>query len=149
LAPAATIAAGIMEPDTVPHAFRKASMTRRSDHWRALLHQAHDVEQLSLELTRQTERSSAATGPLQRRYLVLRATLADRATPLQQETGFAMAGDVDAALAALGLLQFDREHGSGHGPIAATDPRWDANPLAYVHQEHAVLVRDEQEPPRA
>ncbi|MEU0112004.1 hypothetical protein ABZ313_42595 [Streptomyces sp. NPDC006251] len=122
-------------------------MTSRSDHWRALLRQAHDVEQLSVELTRQAERGRTVDGRLQRRYLVLRAALADRAAPLQQQTDFALFGEVDAGLAALGLLQWDREHGTGRGPVAAADPRWDANPLRYVRQEHAVLVLDDPEQP--
>ncbi|WP_395759908.1 hypothetical protein OIE82_35930 (plasmid) [Streptomyces althioticus] len=123
-------------------------MTHRSDGWRALLHQAHDVEQLSSELTRQAAHNRTVDGRLQRRYLVLRAALADRAAPLQQETDLALSGEVDASLAALSLLQWDREHGTGRGPVAATDPRWDADPLRYVHQEHAALVLDDPDQPR-
>lgn len=66
---------------------------------------------------------------------------------LDQTSGPAAAGEVDAGLAALGLLQWDREHGTGRGPVPAADPRWDTDPLRYVHQEHALLVLDDEEPP--
>ncbi|NUK19812.1 hypothetical protein [Streptomyces lunaelactis] len=122
-------------------------MTHRSDDWRALLQEAHDVEQLSVEVTRQAARSGVVDGHLQHHYLVRRAALADRATALQSQSGFALAGEVDAGLAALGLLKWDREHGTGRGLVAAADPRWDADPLRYVHQEHTALVLDGQEQP--
>lgn len=67
-------------------------MTRQtSGKWRALLQEA---------------------GAVERRFLVRRAAFADRAGSLQRETGFAAAGEVDADLAALGLLEWDREHGA-------------------------------------
>lgn len=98
-------------PRPRPPCSRKDSMTRRSsDDWRALLNESHDVEQLSIELTWQAAHNGAVDGQLQRRYLVRRAALADRAETLQRETGSALAGEVDAALAALGLLHWDREH---------------------------------------
>lgn len=87
-------------------------------------------------------------GQSQRRCLLRRAALADRTVSLDRETGPAAAGEVDAGLTALALLQWDREHGTGRGPAAATDPRWDTDPQRYVHQEHALLVLDDQEPPR-
>ncbi|GAA4027225.1 hypothetical protein [Streptomyces plumbiresistens] len=122
-------------------------MTRQtsSDQWRALLHESDAVEQLSSELTRQAIRDGVVDGPSQRRYLVRRAALADRADSLQRETGFAATGEVDAGLAALGLLEWDREHGTGCGPLPAADGRWDADPRGYLHQEHAMLVLDDQD----
>ncbi|WP_216590254.1 hypothetical protein [Streptomyces brasiliscabiei] len=122
-------------------------MTRQtsSDTWRALLHETDAVEQLSNELTRGAIRDGAVDGPSQRRYLVRRAALADRADSLQRATDFAAAGEVDADLAALSLLEWDREHGTGCGPLPAADGRWDADPRGYLHQEHAMFVVDEQD----
>lgn len=98
-------------------------------------------------MTRQAERDGVTDKHAQRRYLVLRAALADRAMSLDQKTGLTSAREVDAGLAALGLLQWDREHSTGRGPVAAADPRWDTDPRLYVHQEHALLVLDDEEPP--
>lgn len=119
-------------------------MTRRSDNRRALLHETYTVEQLNNELTRQAVRDGTVDDQSQRRYLVLRAALADRASSVN-ESNIAITSEVDAALAAFSLVQWDREHGSGRGPVAAAEPQWDTTPLRYVHQEHAVLVLDEQD----
>jgi hypothetical protein len=64
----------------------------------------------------------------------------DRAVWLGQETASAAAGEVDAELPTLGLLQWVHEHHTGHGPGAAADPRWDADPLRHVLHKHPELA---------
>ncbi|WP_328373644.1 hypothetical protein OG800_50675 (plasmid) [Streptomyces sp. NBC_00445] len=115
-----------------------------SDHWRALLHETHAVQQLSDQLTRQTVHNGVVDEPLQRSYLVRRAVLADRADSLQKDTTFAINSEVDADLAARHLLDWDREHDTSRGLVPAADPCWDTHPRHYVHQEHAVLAHNNQ-----
>ena len=40
------------------------------------------------------------------------------------------------------LLEYDRVHGTGRGPVPATDPLWEGSLLAYVRQERDALPQD-------
>ncbi|MFF4607759.1 hypothetical protein ACFY12_34100 [Streptomyces sp. NPDC001339] len=87
----------------------------------------------------------------QRAYLVHRAALADRAVSALAEVEPAEESEQDAEATARRLLEHDRAHGTGRGPVPAADSRWDADPRGYVHQEHVGALRDEhdQEQPGA
>ncbi|MEV5348933.1 hypothetical protein [Streptomyces achromogenes] len=80
----------------------------------------------------------------ERRYLVYRAALADRAAPLLAETDQGRSGQ-DAEDTARRLLEHDRAHGTGSGPVPAADARWDSDARGYARQEHAAAVRDEHD----
>ncbi|MEU0074075.1 hypothetical protein ABZ027_31740 [Streptomyces sp. NPDC006332] len=104
----------------------------------ALLRATAAVERLDDELTvhpgdRQRERA----------YLVHRAALADRAAPALAEVEDPAISEQDAEDTAGRLLQHDRTHGTGRGPVPAADARWDADPRGYARQEHAAAVRDD------
>ncbi|MFG3207940.1 hypothetical protein [Streptomyces sp. NPDC048192] len=79
----------------------------------------------------------------ERTYLVHRAALADRAVPALAEVEDPATSEQDAEDTARRLLQHDRAHGTGRGPVPAADARWDTDPRGYARQEHAAAVRDE------
>ncbi|MEV6133709.1 hypothetical protein AB0M05_44080 [Streptomyces violaceusniger] len=109
------------------------------DDWLALLSEGFAVELLGNELTVQTVKGGVVDARLQRSYLVRRAAFADRAaTALRDVTS-----ELDAEDAARRLLDHDRAHGTDRGAVPAAERRWDIDPCAYAHQEHAVAVRDE------
>lgn len=81
----------------------------------------------------------------ERTYLLHRAAVADRAVPTLQHVEPTDVSEQDAEATAHRLLEYDRTHDTGHGPVPATDARWDQHPRGYVHQEHAAAVRDEHE----
>ncbi|MFJ2922874.1 hypothetical protein [Streptomyces sp. NPDC087307] len=106
----------------------------------ALLRVAAAVQRLSDELTvhpgdRQRERT----------YLVHRAALADRAVPDLAEVEDPATSEQDAEDTARRLLEHDRTHGTGCGPVLAADRRWDTDPRGYACQEHAAAVLDEHD----
>ncbi|MEU5610560.1 hypothetical protein AB0H03_17800 [Streptomyces sparsogenes] len=106
----------------------------------ALLRATAAVERLDHELAvhpgdRQRERT----------YLVHRAALADRAVPALAAVEDPAASEQDAEDTARRLLEHDRAHGTGHGPVPATDTRWDADARGYARQEHAAAVLDEHD----
>ncbi|MCX4886027.1 hypothetical protein [Streptomyces sp. NBC_00847] len=106
----------------------------------ALLRATGAVERLHDDLTahpgdRQRERT----------YLVHRAALADRAVPALAEVEAPSTSEQDAEDTARRLLQYDRTHGTGRGPVPATDTRWDTDARGYARQEHATAVRDEHD----
>ena len=106
----------------------------------ALLRATAAVQRLDDELTvhprdRQRERT----------YLVHRAALADRAVPALAEAEDPAISEQDAEETARRLLEHDRAHGTGRGPVPASDARWDTDARGYARQEHAVVVRDEHD----
>jgi isoaspartyl peptidase/L-asparaginase-like protein (Ntn-hydrolase superfamily) len=106
----------------------------------ALLRAAAVVQHLDDDLTvhpgdRQRERT----------YLVHRAALADRAVPALAEVEAPQASEQDAQDTARRLLEHDRAHGTGRGPVPAADARWDTDARGYARQEHAAAVLDEHE----
>ncbi|MGW1043685.1 hypothetical protein [Streptomyces sp. NPDC002547] len=112
----------------------------------ALLRATAAVQRLDTDLTvhpgdRQRERT----------YLVHRAALADRVVPALAEVEDPGTSEQDAEDTARRLLEHDRAHGTGRGPVPAAEPRWDTDARGYARQEHAAAVLDEhdQEQPRA
>ncbi|WP_438297803.1 hypothetical protein [Streptomyces sp. HUAS TT7] len=112
----------------------------------ALLRATAAVQRLSDDVTvhpgdRQRERT----------YLVHRAALADRAVPVLDGVEETADSEQDAEDTARRLLEHDRAHGAGRGPVPAAETRWDADARGYARQEHAAVVLDEhdQEQPRA
>ncbi|MET9777645.1 hypothetical protein ABZ023_25870 [Streptomyces sp. NPDC006367] len=106
----------------------------------ALLRATAAVQRLDDELTvhpgdRQRERT----------YLVHRAALADRAVPALAEVEDPATSEQDAEDTARRLLEHDRAHGTGRGPVPAADPRWDTDARGYARQEHAAAVLDEHD----
>ncbi|GAB3117783.1 hypothetical protein GCM10027160_28820 [Streptomyces calidiresistens] len=106
----------------------------------ALLRAAAVVQRLDDELTvhpgdRQRERT----------YLVHRAALADRLVPVLAEVEGAATSEQDAEDTARRLLEHDRAHGAGRGPVPAADVRWDTDARGYVRQEHAAAALDEHD----
>ncbi|MEW2493930.1 hypothetical protein AB0942_10325 [Streptomyces nodosus] len=104
----------------------------------ALLRATAAVQRLDDELTvhpgdRQRERT----------YLVHRAALADRAVPALAEVEDSTISEQDAEDTARRLLEHDRAHGTGRGPMPAADAHWDTNVRGYARQEHAAAVLDE------
>ncbi|WP_274036700.1 hypothetical protein [Streptomyces sp. MMBL 11-1] len=109
-----------------------------------LLRATAAVERLDVELTvhpgdRQRERT----------YLVHRAALADRAAPVLAEVEDPAVSEEDAEGTARRLLEHDRVHGTGHGPVPADDARWESDARGYVRQEHAAAVLDEHDQEQA
>jgi hypothetical protein len=86
-------------------------------------------------------------GPEQvRTYLLRRAVLADRLAPVLPEPLYdGSTYEQDAAETGQSLLDHDRAHRSHRGPVPAGDRRWDADPVGYVRQEHAIVVREEHD----
>lgn len=106
----------------------------------ALLRATAVVQRLDEELTvhpgdRQRERT----------YLVHRAALADRAVPVLAEGEDPATSEQDAKDTAHRLLEHDRTHGTGRGPVPAADSRWDTDARGYARQEHAAAVLDEHD----
>ncbi|MFJ8957350.1 hypothetical protein ACIRO1_45395 [Streptomyces sp. NPDC102381] len=106
----------------------------------SLLRATDAVQRLDDELTvhpgdRQRERT----------YLVHRAALADRAVPALAEVEDPATSEQDAEATARRLLEHDRAHSTGRGPVPAADVRWDADVRGYARQEHAAAVRDEHD----
>lgn len=64
----------------------------------------------------------------ERVYLVHRAALADRAVPALAELEHPRISLQDAEDTARRLLEHDRAHATGRGPVPATDARWDTDP---------------------
>ncbi len=78
----------------------------------------------------------------EREYLVHRAALADRAVPALAEVEDPTTSEQDAEDTARRLLEHDRTHGTGRGPVPATDARWDTDARGYARKEHAAAVLD-------
>ncbi|MFF8401726.1 hypothetical protein ACF06P_08845 [Streptomyces sp. NPDC015684] len=76
----------------------------------------------------------------ERLYWVHRAALADRSVPALAELEHPRVSVQDAEDTARRLLEHDRAHATGRGPVPATDARWDTDPRGYTRQEHAALV---------
>lgn len=102
----------------------------------ALLRATAAVQRLDDELT-----VSPGDPQRERAYRVHRAALAEGEDPATREQ--------DAEDTARRLLQHDRTHGTGRGPVPADDPRWDTDPRGYARQEHAAAVRDEHDQEQA
>ncbi|MEU0032046.1 hypothetical protein [Streptomyces sp. NPDC006335] len=85
----------------------------------------------------------------EREYLVHRASLADRAVPALAEVEDQATSEQDAEDTARRLLDHDRAHGTGRGPVPATDTRWDTDARGYARQEHAAAVLDQHHQERA
>ncbi|WP_332011199.1 hypothetical protein [Streptomyces anulatus] len=108
----------------------------------ALLRAAAAVQRLDYELT-----IHPGDRLRERTYLVHRAALADRTVPVPAlaDVENPEASEQDAEGTARRLLEHDRTHGTGHGPVPAADPRWNTDARGYARQEHAAAVRDEHD----
>ncbi|MFE5407180.1 hypothetical protein ACFQ9Z_39140 [Streptomyces sp. NPDC056580] len=81
----------------------------------------------------------------ERTYLVHRAALADRAVPALTDLEPPRISVQDAEYTARRLLEHDRAHATGRGPVPATDTRWDTDPRIYTRQEHAAAVLNDHQ----
>ncbi|MFC9282288.1 hypothetical protein [Streptomyces collinus] len=79
----------------------------------------------------------------ERAYLVHRAALADRSVAALADLEPPSISVQDAEDTARRLLEHDRAHGTGRGPVLAADARWDSDPRGYTRQEHAAVVLDD------
>ncbi|MFF0142696.1 hypothetical protein ACFYRN_40465 [Streptomyces sp. NPDC005227] len=106
----------------------------------ALLRATAAVQRLDTELT-----VHPGDQQRERTYLVHRAALADRAVPALADVEDPEASEQDAEDTARRLLEHDRAHRTGHGPVPAADARWNTDARGYARQEHAAAVRDEHD----